>query len=474
MKLIFILLLLGVIVFLIFNYLKSRIKKKSVLKNAVFQQNHLKPRIQLKKLFIVPEENKELELKLQDPNLEELINKFNVTDKNDQKQIIQVSFGQQSEDLADLSYHVFMNAANIDHLLRLQIGGYAVWKLTKLEQIENIYRTIMDIAINNDLPSNVRANAVDIIMRSNNSRYTTIGQDLLNQLRRDENKIEDAVNNFQIRHEIDDLKEAIRQPNLLQEEIDQILHAIEEHERQLMVTVRPDDVSKRTVYSDTQNVHNHEINESVVRGAEKFVNSDRDVKDVSIHNLLEDIRRFKKHDEASIQISLNRIQTDTSTYYGGITLKAVFNRLIKHIYMSKHKDELLMRLGDELQEAKELCSTGHLSRLMNVLTGFDDSPKDISMKMNVQDEIYANIHAYLNKALTKATEEVMNSMISDDKTVYNIFVIEQMKDKVKELEKGYMEIITKEELKKEIEKAMKKYLQDEASLRIVIPELIKG
>ena len=122
---------------------------------------------------------------------------------------------------------------------------------------------------------------------------------------------------------------------------------------------------------------------------------------------------------------------------------------------------------------KNLCSSGHLSRLINVMTGFEDNPKGIEIKMNVQDEIYANISNYLNKKLKEEKEEVIDSMMSQNKELYIMFVIDKMKPKIVELIDGYKNITKKDEVIKEVEISLKKYLQDNNSLKLVMSEILK-
>jgi xanthine/CO dehydrogenase XdhC/CoxF family maturation factor len=53
--------------------------------------------------------------------------------------------------------------------------------------------------------------------------------------------------------------------------------------------------------------------------------------------------------------------------------KRTLDGLWAMIKASEHKEELCKRLKEELTESVGMCCEGHLSRLCNVLVGFDDA-----------------------------------------------------------------------------------------------------
>ena len=196
------------------------------------------------------------------------------------------------------------------------------------KKISDVYQVIIDISLNNDLPANIRANAVDIIMRSNNTKYTSLAKGLLDQLRHDETKIEENVYNFEIKEEIETLRERA-QTTMDGEEMKQILKAIEDYEFEALIKKN---IKNPTVYLDSQSVHNSTINQSIIDSMVKFVDSDKDIKEVNNDILITDLMRVNKNlNIDDIQSSLDRIQSDKSTYKNGVEIKDVYNRLIKHI-----------------------------------------------------------------------------------------------------------------------------------------------
>lgn len=98
-----------------------------------------------------------------------------------------------------------------------------------------------------------------------------------------------------------------------------------------------------------------------------------------------------------------------------------------------------------------LCSTGHLSRLINVIQGFPDTPEELKIKMNPKDEIYASIQSYLNSEIQKSenAEQLLDYMIDVNpinKNKYLKFISDKMRIKKVLLEKEYGNLIDKETL----------------------------
>jgi hypothetical protein len=53
----------------------------------------------------------------------------------------------------------------------------------------------------------------------------------------------------------------------------------------------------------------------------------------------------------------------------------VLDGLWTRIQVSPHKDDLIQRLWEEALESKGVCFQGHISRLCNVLVGYDETIK---------------------------------------------------------------------------------------------------
>jgi hypothetical protein len=96
-----------------------------------------------------------------------------------------------------------------------------------------------------------------------------------------------------------------------------------------------------------------------------------------------------------------KVMADVEHWYG-ITLcrkeadclyKRTLDGLWAMIKASEHKDELCKRLKEELTEAVGMCCEGHLSRLCNVLVGFDDAFETVVSKADILQQKMADIAA---------------------------------------------------------------------------------
>jgi hypothetical protein len=180
----------------------------------------------------------------------------------------------------------------------------------------------------------------------------------------------------------------------------------------------------KTIYNDTQNVHNSTINNSVLKTAYNLINQENEnssldnyinIKD--IQNVLINIDKSGTRNNNIINV-LERIQIDTSVFrYNnnifGFSLYNVFCALWKFIQKHKSKDELLLRLIEEIVSMDNYCSTGHLSRFVNVIQGFTD---DINLQIRISDssQITIYINNYLNKILLNAPEDITDALIDDN------------------------------------------------------------
>ena len=185
-------------------------------------------------------------------------------------------------------------------------------------------------------------------------------------------------------------------------------------------------IHDKTVYEDTQNVHDSKINKSVKKCA------------VRIHKLalergkLPSFKYIKNRIEGlfgSCDKVFNRIHTDNATYGIGITLETIFISICVWIFNHKSQDELLMRLWQEFKEMEGYCSTGHLSRLVNIIQGFSDD-EELEIRISDRAQYKARVNMYLNKLLgedEKMLEEMMNK--SD---IFREFIKEKIKTKIEE------------------------------------------
>jgi len=176
-----------------------------------------------------------------------------------------------------------------------------------------------------------------------------------------------------------------------------------------------------SIYGDSQNVHHTDINTSVMKvcvalfnlepvGAliltevTEELNSVATVKQLSsISKVLERIQidesRFKYIDE-------NKVQTVFSMY-------DVFTVVWQYICKHKSRKELCLRLVEEIHAMAKYCSTGHVSRFINVIQGYTEN-EDLCLRISDSTRIKSIITYKLNNLMRKAPDNIQESMIGDE------------------------------------------------------------
>lgn len=216
--------------------------------------------------------------------------------------------------------------------------------------------------------------------------------------------------------------------------------AIPENRRRLLI-------QRRTVYEDAQNVHNSSINESVKESILNLYNfavshneffsdtKENHTKRVSIMNNISmritsltksyDIIKRKK-----ILGSFDRIMTDAAKFdiqkRVELTLFDVLLLVWHEIQISKDKEELERCLLEELYNMNGVCTTGHLSRIVNILSGFSEN---VSIRISYKDQIKNYIFNYYNNLLKKDedSELIMDEIIEGESKYHLLKFIERNK-----------------------------------------------
>jgi hypothetical protein len=103
-------------------------------------------------------------------------------------------------------------------------------------------------------------------------------------------------------------------------------------------------------------------------------------------------------------------------------LYIVFSNLWAFIVKHKHSTELKIRLLEEIIEMSMYCSSGHLSRFMNVIQGYTDID-DLCIHISQEAQIDSVIFMKMNSILKDAPDTVMDSMISDQPDIFIDFIV---------------------------------------------------
>lgn len=166
------------------------------------------------------------------------------------------------------------------------------------------------------------------------------------------------------------------------------------------------EVEDKHIYQNAQNAHVEEIEKSALDICEKLIqypilivdNREIDFEFVKL-------RLLEKCGEKSdnILFTLNRIELDNILYTKfSISLKLALISMYSFIKSSQHYDVLLDRLLEELDSAREICSSGIFERIMNTTSGIIEG---MDIKIGFADQIRSNLHGRLNARISQILEE---------------------------------------------------------------------
>lgn len=171
------------------------------------------------------------------------------------------------------------------------------------------------------------------------------------------------------------------------------------------------------IFKNKQNVHNIHIEKSIQEIVDKLcayhpVNKKfydfNEIKD-SINKLLSD---DEKETKEKIEGSLTRISLDRAVYgSSNMSLLNILSKVWTYIQNSPFKEDLEKRLIEELCDSYNKCSTGFCGRLVNTLSGYDES---MTIIMSFEDQIYANMESRLTSKIREIEcEEYMEKVLNE-------------------------------------------------------------
>jgi hypothetical protein len=221
-----------------------------------------------------------------------------------------------------------------------------------------------------------------------------------------------------------------------------LLNKRDERGHQMLAALRGFRVTEvndmRTVYDDSQNVHDEKVNKSVLRAACKLIeiHGETEIDEVKVKNELISISPISE--DAVVKV-LERIEIDTAMFThdkNRFNIYIVFANLWKYVNIHEHSKELKIRLLEEIISMSQYCSTGHLSRFINVIQGFTEDP-DLCITISDFAQIKSVVSNILQKILSSAPEEVLDSMIEEDQSIFVKFIIAKINTKIPKLVEEY-------------------------------------
>ena len=196
-----------------------------------------------------------------------------------------------------------------------------------------------------------------------------------------------------------------------------------------------------TVYDDSQNVHNLNVNKSVLSACVRLMEIEQpnsfDPDKVKVI-----LKLCSPNFSRTIDTVMERIEIDTSKFNSESNifgLYDVFSSLWAWINKHPEKDNLYIRLVEEMSGMVKHCTTGHLSRFINTIQGYTDDEK-LQVYISEQEQINAVLGHYLDLKCKNAPENVTESMSSESKQPFYDFIKEVTNDKILDILKEYGDV----------------------------------
>ncbi len=170
----------------------------------------------------------------------------------------------------------------------------------------------------------------------------------------------------------------------------------------------------KTIYTNNQNVHSKMISESVdnyIKILSTIPLKTKNGKFLEFSDVQEEIeieiREIDNFNEVlkKIRSSLLRISLDQFLYNNSQTLQGIFIKVWQIICSHEYSNDLKNRMIEELIDMADTCTSGHTSRIVNVLSGFEINGETIRLNIGWQDQIKSNLIGRLNK-LVKDMEDL--------------------------------------------------------------------
>lgn len=237
-----------------------------------------------------------------------------------------------------------------------------------------------------------------------------------------------------------------------------------------VISMIGDNTGEGTIYDNSQNVH--EFSEQI----DTFIKQIVSETDIEIENyetvresVLELIRENTStmEDAKNAQKAIHRIDIDTARFTEDrITLQQIFIHVwlrIQQRYSDEEKASLEKRLVEELIEMNDTCASGHSARFINVLSVYDNT-----LKISWSQQIKANIAGRMNARIRDIEDEelmasvalgLMDGADQVDKDEYDRFVSEQLNEIEDELRGEFVgEYITEAQFVSAFEEGCNRYL----------------
>jgi hypothetical protein len=284
----------------------------------------------------------------------------------------------------------FLNNTNNMTMYRILSGQYLLQNCDIYNEKDNIQNILLSFTQDEDLDYNLRADAADTLLTLGDEKMKTIARDTIICLGRIEGNNKTIFDNAQNVH-----TNHIEKSVLIILDYIMIIPILKINEIPIDISYTEKiilELIKRKNICDKICKNNFSLEENIL---EKLLLKSKD------EHFCSDICKKNSDIQERILLSINRIKLDR-TIYRTSTLSDITVKLLSYIQYHKFKDTLENRLLEELDDMSGTCSSGFLSRLMNVISGFDEK---FSLSISWEDQIIANFTGRLNFVARKILEK---------------------------------------------------------------------
>ncbi len=250
--------------------------------------------------------------------------------------------------------------------------------------------------------------------------------------------------------------------------------AVKASAKKIIINLGKIGATNDTIYDNAQNAHVDEIEDSVKKGIEFLISMDNEyskIPDPTLDEMYETISLdISEEEDELISSAIQRINFDRGIYSEyALSLKNIAIKVWKFINQHECKDELINRMREELIDIAGTCSSGYVSRLINVISGYTS----FNLRISWRDQIAANLAGRLNakaRAIDNLNfqEKVLNEMAKinnptgENNTHYNkknfmAFFRECLPEIVAELQQEFAEHISDTDFELYLRYALMKY-----------------
>jgi hypothetical protein len=281
--------------------------------------------------------------------------------------------------------------------------------MNSYERLNHIYRALDIYNFPNGIPLTRQLQALRVLHENRYHRNLPTKTELDTRLQNLSYEIYNSQDNTQLIHELIDtaLEIGISLPM-----IETQRNLFREYERQIPheQTIKPisDLYSLKTITEDSQNVHHTSINEHIKTIVKQIV-IDYPPQNSAWSILKSELQ--KRHSwKNTNQETLKFIYENPCRFTIDITLKQLTISVFLFIAHQQEdiREQLYQRFNEELDEMRGKCSTGHMSRLVNIVQGFSDQ---YTIQILPKEEIKSFVYHYLTKRLEEAPEDVQEGIL---------------------------------------------------------------